>query len=138
MGGALALVSFGNSVSATLDDFVENSVVITQCLNAGEIGQYSSGGLVGQLQQSCLISDCINMGRSNKRANALIGVVNPNVRVGRNLNVGENWYLSHLRIRFLFWELLHAGHCRATESCDYEHIQLTRLKVGKDLYWMGL
>ena len=47
MGGALALVSFGNSVSATLDDFVENSVVITQCLNAGEIGQYSSGGLVG-------------------------------------------------------------------------------------------
>ena len=82
MGGALALVSFGNSVSATLDDFVENSVVITQCLNAGEIGQYSS-----------LISDCINMGRSNKRANALIGVVNPNVRVGRNLNVGENWYL---------------------------------------------
>ena len=42
------------------------------------------------------------------------------------------------RIRFLFWELLHAGHCRATESCDYEHIQLTRLKVGKDLYWMGL
>ena len=33
------------------------------------------------------------MGRSNKRANALIGVVNPNVRVGRNLNVGENWYL---------------------------------------------
>lgn len=93
MGGALALVSFGNSVSATLDDFVENSVVITQCLNAGEIGQYSSGGLVGQLQQSCLISDCINMGRSNKRANALIGVVNPNVRVGRNLNVGENWYL---------------------------------------------
>ena len=51
MGGALALVSFGNSVSATLDDFVENSVVITQCLNAGEIGQYSSGGLVGQLQQ---------------------------------------------------------------------------------------
>lgn len=93
MGGALALVSFGNSVSATLDDFVENSVVITQCLNAGEIGQYSCGGLVGQLQQSCLISDCINMGRSNKRANALIGVVNPNVRVGRNLNVGENWYL---------------------------------------------
>lgn len=93
MGGALALVSFGNSVSATLDDFVENSVVITQCLNAGEIGQYSSGGLVSQLQQSCLISDCINMGRSNKRANALIGVVNPNVRVGRNLNVGENWYL---------------------------------------------
>ena len=93
MGGALALVSFGNSVSATLDDFVENSVVITQCLNAGEIGQYSSGGLVAQLQQSCLISDCINMGRSNKRANALIGVVNPNVRVGRNLNVGENWYL---------------------------------------------
>mgnify|MGYP000659397301 FL=1 len=42
------------------------------------------------------------------------------------------------RIRLLFWELLHAGHCRATESCDYEHIQLTRLKVGKDLYWMGL
>ncbi|MCS3062003.1 hypothetical protein NXX40_03535 [Parabacteroides distasonis] len=93
MGGALALVSFGNSVSATLDDFVENSVVITQCLNAGEIGQYSSGGLVGQLQQSCLISDCINMGRSNKRANAIIGVVNQNVTVSRNLNVGENWYL---------------------------------------------
>lgn len=93
MGGALALVSFGNSVSATLDDFVENSVVITQCLNAGEIGQYSSGGLVGQLQQSCLISDCINMGRSNKRANAIIGVVNQNVTVSRNLNVGENWHL---------------------------------------------
>ena len=128
MGGALALVSFGNSVSATLDDFVENSVVITQCLNAGEIGQYSSGGLVGQLQQSCLISDCINMGRSNKRANAIIGV---ECR-------GELASFRTSRIRFLFWELLYAGHCRATESCDYEHILLTRLKVGKDLYWMGL
>lgn len=93
MGGVVALVGFGNSVAATLNDFAENSVVITQCLNAGEIGQYNSGGLVGQLQQSCLISDCINMGRSNKRANAIIGVVNQNVTVSRNLNVGENWHL---------------------------------------------
>lgn len=97
LGGVVAVVGFANSVTATLDDFAENSVAITQCLNAGEIHpslplKYN-GGLIGEFQQSCLISDCVNAGNSNIIGASLIGHANRNTYVRRNLNVGINWMI---------------------------------------------
>lgn len=95
LGAITAVVGFNNSITATLDDFVENSVAITQCFNAGEIDHSISnkynGGLIGELQQSCLISDCVNAGKSNESGGSLIGHANRNTHVRRNLNVGKDW-----------------------------------------------
>lgn len=92
LGEISALVGLANSVTATLDDFTDNSVVISQCLNAGEIYNYNGGGIIGELQSNCLISDCVNVGSSNKTANAIVWNSNQNTRIYRNLNVGANWY----------------------------------------------
>lgn len=95
LSGVVAVVGFVNSVTATLDDFADNSVVITQCFNAGEIHPKDSkkynGGLIGEFQQNCFISDCVNAGNSNRIGNSLIGHSNRNTHVRRNLNVGVGW-----------------------------------------------
>ena len=92
----VSVVGFANSVTSTLDDFAENSVAITQCVNAGEIhpalSKKYNGGLIGEFQQNCLISDCINMGNSVEIGGSLIGHANRNTHIRRNLNIGIDWH----------------------------------------------
>lgn len=90
LGEISALVGFANSVTATLEDFTDNSVVITQCLNAGEILGYNNGGIIGTLNTKCHLSDCVNVGNSNNKANAIVWDNNSG-NVYMNLNVGANW-----------------------------------------------
>lgn len=92
LGEISAVVGFINSVTATLDDFTDNSVVITQCLNSGSISYYNNGGIIGELGSNALISDCVNAGRSNGEANAIVGNSNQHTKAYDNLNVGANWF----------------------------------------------
>lgn len=94
LGEISALVGFLNSVSTTFEDFTENSVFITQCLNEGAIIDYNGGGgIVGALNTRCRITDCVNTGNSNNTAFSIVWDIDQDAYIHRNLNVGSNWYL---------------------------------------------
>lgn len=60
-----ATTAIANNVTRALTDFEENTVVVSQCVNTGNLqcGTDSNvGGFVGQLNEYSVISECLNTG----------------------------------------------------------------------------
>jgi hypothetical protein len=60
-----AIVSIGNNITQAYSDFEENTVVLSQCINAGALQcgiESSVGGFVGKLNEYGVISECLNTG----------------------------------------------------------------------------
>lgn len=65
LAGSMASIAGGlNAITKSVLEFEENVVVISQCVNAGDIKAKSGnvGGLVGDLQDASIIRDCLNTG----------------------------------------------------------------------------
>ena len=58
-------ISIANNLTKSCTNFEENTVVISQCINTGNLqcGTGSNvGGFVGQLNEYSVISECLNTG----------------------------------------------------------------------------
>lgn len=101
-GAIVAVVGGSNSISKSVDNFTENAVVISQCVNMGTIDVAGNnirhaGGIVGHLQQSCQVKDCLNTGKmanDNNQTGAICGEADSNTDFTRCLNIGTGWKSS--------------------------------------------
>ena len=73
-GAAAGFVGGVNAVWKTCGEFEENVVIISQCINSGNvIGGDRTGGLVGTLHEQSIISDCLNVGKGNGKVPPFAG-----------------------------------------------------------------
>lgn len=64
-GSVSAIVGGVNAITKGAMDFEENVVVISQCVNGGEVSASNgeAAGFVGVLQDNSLVTDCLNMAK---------------------------------------------------------------------------
>lgn len=93
VGGFYAAVGGANSISKAVDNFQVNAAVISQCVNMGAIsGQGDQcGGIVGYLQDACLLEDCLNGGSKGKEGGSIVGSMGMKSAMRRCLNIGRGW-----------------------------------------------
>lgn len=97
IGSAATLVGGANAITETCTDYQANVVTVTQCTNLGDITADNAskvGGIAGNFQQFCYMSDCINagtyVGTSSKTA-GIVDYLSARSEVYRCLNIGSNW-----------------------------------------------
>ena len=97
VGGVATFTGGVNAIAENCDDYQPNVVSITQCVNMGNVSANNSdnpGGIVGHLQQFCMISDCLNMGEytgSKLNGAGIAGEIDAECELFRCLNVGDKW-----------------------------------------------
>ena len=92
--GAVAAITGGaNSISKAVDTFQVNAAVISQCVNMREIYAEGDqcGGIVGYLQDACLLEDCLNGGSKGKEGGSIVGSMGMKSAMRRCLNIGRGW-----------------------------------------------
>lgn len=57
-----AIVGGVNAITKSVNDFAENAVVISQCVNAAVVSGGEAAGIVGVLQDGSLVEGCLNTG----------------------------------------------------------------------------
>lgn len=85
-GAAASLAGGLNALTKTCMEFEENVVIISQCVNAGNISAPAGGdigGFVGRLQDASIIRDCLNTGEGPGHGNPYVGHVGTNVNIKR-------------------------------------------------------
>lgn len=95
--GIVSIVGGVNSFVKIADSFNENSTIISQCLNAGNIKHENpdkKGGIVGQLYSGCLVEDCLNAGKNIYYSDGagIVGDVDQKGEINNCLNIGDGWY----------------------------------------------
>ena len=92
-GAFYAAVGGANSISKAVDNFQVNAAVISQCVNMGEIYAEGDqcGGIVGYLQDACLLEDCLNGGSKGKEGGSIVGSMGMKSAMRRCLNIGRGW-----------------------------------------------
>ena len=92
-GAFYAAVGGANSISKAVDNFQVNAAVISQCVNMGAIsGQGDQcGGIIGYLQDACLLEDCLNGGMKQGDGGSIVGSMGMRSAMRRCLNIGRGW-----------------------------------------------
>lgn len=89
-GSVTAVVGGLNAISKSVMEFEENVVLVTQCVNAGNIT--SSGGrvagIVGELQDNGIVSDCLNVGDGPGYGYDLVDLAHGGVKVIHSMGIG--------------------------------------------------
>lgn len=96
VGGVASVVGGINSVNKGMRDYEYNVVVMSQCVNAGEMKASSGncGGIVGSLQQFSALYDCMNIGAQTNTTSGggqIIGFTGSKSSLHRCLMLGKNW-----------------------------------------------
>lgn len=94
-----AAVGGANSISKSVDEFTENAAIVSQCVNMGTIrvdGSYNAlvGGIVGHLQESCQLKECLNCGGlmgTNVGSGGICGEYGSNSEFLNCLNIEGGW-----------------------------------------------
>lgn len=92
--GAISSAAGGlNTITKTANEFEENVVVISQCLNNGKISASSGdcGGLVGRLQDASIVRDCLNIGKGSNIGTPIAGHYGNNVEIHRSISLALGW-----------------------------------------------
>ena len=96
VGAVSTIIGGANSVWRGADNFEENAVIISQCVNTGSIvasdGQV--GGIVGVLNDYASLHDCVNAGSGpGTLGKQLVGDCGNNCSISRNLSIAssETW-----------------------------------------------
>ncbi|MGM9844304.1 MAG: hypothetical protein ACI30S_08795 [Muribaculaceae bacterium] len=106
VGGVSTVVGGVNAIAENCDDYQENIVSITQCVNMGEITAESAervGGIAGHLQQFSFMGDCLNTaqyGGTKGKSAGIAGRSDSQSDLFCCLNLGSKWeeplvYTSH-------------------------------------------
>lgn len=99
IGGMVTVVGGTNAIVEGATDYQNNAVVVSQCLNVGEIkvdNVDKVGGILGHAQQFCEINDCVNTGPftgvKSITTGGIVGRTDSRSSVSNCLTVGKNWY----------------------------------------------
>ncbi len=93
-GSATALAGGLNAITKSCVEFAENAVIISQCVNAGDVSCAGdkAAGLVGKLQDNGILRDCLNMGSClTSDGRQLIAHQRPKVSVKHNIALGHGY-----------------------------------------------
>lgn len=92
-GGMVAAVGGANSISKAVDNFQVNAAVISQCVNMGDIQANGDqcGGIIGYLQDACLLEDCLNGGKKKGEGGSIVSSMGMKSAMRRCLNIGQDW-----------------------------------------------
>lgn len=103
VAGAMGAVVGGmNAITKAVGDFQVNSAIVTQCANTGKIlgSPENSGGIVGELQDACLVEYCLNAVDLPDNYQPFAANCHPHSSVVYSINAGitslqlNNGYLS--------------------------------------------
>ncbi len=90
-GTAASVVGGVNAIVKTCTEFENNAVVISQCVNSGDIsGNSDSGSLVGSLQDCSEIRDCLNTGSGSNGEKVFCGHFGTRACARRCISAGKN------------------------------------------------
>lgn len=101
VGFSATLIGGTNAIIESCTNFQNNVVVVSQCVNMGKLeaddGTYA-GGIVGYLQQRCIVEDCLNLGVGDTGAlsGGIAGKESAEAYVRRCLHVGKSWFRAVL------------------------------------------
>lgn len=88
----VGIVGGVNAIEKSCMEFESNAVVISQCINSGNItGNSDSGALVGSLQDASIVRDCLNIGNGTGKERIFLGHAGTWAGVQRCINAGTNW-----------------------------------------------
>lgn len=92
IAGAAASIAGGlNAITKTALEFEDNAVVISQCVNAGQVS--SSGGdtagLVARLQDKSILRDCLNTGNGPGKGDPFVAKKGNDVELRRLLSLAD-------------------------------------------------
>ncbi len=91
-GMMVGIVGGVNAIEKSCMEFESNAVVISQCINSGNISSNSdAGALVGSLQDSSIVRDCLNVGNGTGKERIFLGNAGTWAGVQRCVNAGTNW-----------------------------------------------
>lgn len=93
LGGALAGAAGGvNAIMKTCTEFEANVVVISQCVNSGDIsGTDNAGAFIGSLNDKSILRDCLNAGKGPGKGYAFAVKNGNGADIVRCANVAEGW-----------------------------------------------
>ena len=99
IGGVVTSIGGINAIVEGATDYQNNAVVVSQCLNIGEIKVDKVdkvGGILGHAQQFCEIDDCVNVGpfkgEQSLTNGGVVGRADSRSVINNCLNVGANWF----------------------------------------------
>ncbi len=91
-GVITGIVGGVNAIEKSCMEFESNAVVISQCVNSGDIeGNDNSGVLVGSLQDNSIVRDCLNVGNGTGKEHAFVGHYGRWAGVETTINAGTGW-----------------------------------------------
>ncbi|MDE6793047.1 MAG: hypothetical protein K2J48_08205 [Muribaculaceae bacterium] len=92
-GTAASLAGGLNAISKSCLEFEENVVIVSQCVNAGNISSKNKdakvGGLVGRLHDNSILRDCLNTGDGPGRGFPFAGSIGFSVSQQRLLSLAK-------------------------------------------------
>lgn len=96
VGTVSTFIGGANSVWRGGDNFTENAVIVSQCVNTGSISATDGhiGGIVGVMHDYCNIYDCINAGAGpGVESRQLVAALGNLCVIDRNLGIApmDNW-----------------------------------------------
>lgn len=99
IAGIATTVGGINGIVQGATNYQNNVVVVSQCLNVGEIQAARAqnvGGVLGHAQQMCEVNDCLNTGpfsgdRSDRYVGGVVGRADAKSVVSNSLSVGKGW-----------------------------------------------
>ncbi len=90
-GTAASVVGGVSAIVKTCTEFENNAVVISQCVNSGDLcGNSNSGSFVGSLQDCSEIRDCLNTGSGTNVEKVFCGHFGTRASVRRCISAGTN------------------------------------------------
>lgn len=109
IGAVSTFVGGANSVWRGCDNFEENAVIVSQCVNVGSISASGGdvGGIVGVLNDYCVLQDCLNAGSGpGSMGQQLVKEIGSNCSITHNLGIAplagwgdDDYYMNSVYIR---------------------------------------
>ena len=100
-GVITGIVGGVNAIEKSRMEFESNAVVISQCVNSGDIeGNDNSGFLVGSLQDNSIVRDCLNVGNGTGKEHAFVGHYGRWVGVETTINAEDRMVRQQPRRKF--------------------------------------
>lgn len=94
VAGSMASMAGGlNAITKSTLEFEENVVVITQCVNAGDISARTghAAGMVGRLQDASILRDCLNTGNGPGFGNPFAHECGSNVQIHSVISLAQDF-----------------------------------------------
>ncbi len=129
VGASAAFIGGANAVIKTCTEFEHNAVVVSQCLNAGNVNANrgsSSGSLIGHMDDGCLVTDCLNTAPTGGCGSYFIGKEGSHSEVTRLIGVADT----------PDEELLSGNYkvvSNSAHSTGYQHLYGTNIMVSPDM-----